>query len=110
MPELWIPGAKEASPEDFVERLNKSVERFATERAGGKAVVEVELLDGSLHSLVSIRPEPGYGFVTLCPQCEEESAPEELIVPVGAIREFRLRVADDRPHYRFGFAPDDEKP
>jgi hypothetical protein len=107
MPELWIPGADEASPEDFVARLQKSIERFATDHAGGKAAVEVELADGSLFHLVSILPEPGYGFITLCPH-SDEGPPEELIVPVGSIREFRLRVPEDRPHFRFGFAPSEQ--
>jgi len=54
---------------------------------------------------VSLSPEPGYGFLTLCPHCEETGSPEELIVPIGSIRELRLRVAEERPHFRFGFGP-----
>jgi hypothetical protein len=107
VPELWVPGAAAPSLEDFVERLNRAVERFATEHAGGRAAVEVELADGALLQLVSILPEPGYGFVTLSPHAEEGNPPEQLVVPVGAIRQFRLRVAEDRPHFRFGFAPSD---
>jgi hypothetical protein len=107
MPELWVPGAAAPSLDDFVERLNKSIARFATERAGGHAAVEVELIDGSLLQLVSILPEPGYGFVTLCPHSEEGETPEERIVPVGAIREFRLIVSEDRPSFRFGFSSPD---
>ena len=110
MPELWVPGAAGPSLEDFVARLNKTVERFAHERAGGRAAVEVELIDGALVQLVSILPEPGYGFLTLCPHAGEAAPAEELIVPVGAIRGFRLRIPEDRPHFRFGFAAADEKP
>lgn len=110
MPELWVPGAAGPSLEDFVARVNKSVERFANERADGRAAVEVELMDGSLLLLVCLLPEPGYGFVTLCPHVEEGETPEELIVPVGAIRELRIGVPADRPHFRFGFsAPDQTK-
>ncbi len=59
MPELWLPGAAGPSLEDFVDRLNKSIERFAHEHAEGRAAVEVELADGALLQLVSILPEPG---------------------------------------------------
>ena len=104
MPELWVPGAAGPSIEDFVQRLHKSVERFAGEKGEGKASVEVELVDGSLLQLVSILPEPGYGFVTLCPHCEEDEPPEELIVPVTMIRELRLTPPRDRPHFQFGFS------
>jgi hypothetical protein len=105
VPELWVPGAAGPSLEDFVDRLNKTVERFAHEQAEGKAAVEVELADGSLIELVSIRPDPGYGFLTLCPHVEDGELPEEVIVPVGSIREFRVRAPEDRPHFRFGFGP-----
>ena len=103
-----MPGAAGPSLEDFVARLNKTVERFAHEHAKGRAAVEVELVDGALIELVSILPEPGYGFLTLCPHCEEGEPREELVVPVGAIREFRMRASDDRAHFRFGFAAADE--
>ena len=95
------------SIEDFVERVHKSIERFATTKGGGQASVEVELQDGSLIQLVSILPEPGYGFVTLCPHADEEPA-EEVIVPVGAIRELRLRAPTNRPHFHFGFSPPED--
>jgi hypothetical protein len=107
VPELWIPGAAGPSLEDFVDRLNKAVERFAHEHAEGRAAVEVELADGALLQLVSILPEPGYGFLTLVPHAEEGEPPEQVIVPVGAIREFRVRVPEERPHFRFGFGVSD---
>jgi hypothetical protein len=107
VPELWLPGAAGPSLEDFVARLNKVVERFAHEHAEGRAAVEVELADGALLQLVSILPEPGYGFVTLCPHAEEGEPPEQVVVPVGAIRELRLRIPEDRPHFSFGFAASD---
>jgi len=107
MPELWLPGAAGPSLEDFVDRLNKSIERFAHEHAEGRAAVEVELADGALLQLVSILPEPGYGFLTLCPHTEEGEPPEEVIVPVGAIRAFHVSRSEERPHFRFGFAASD---
>ena len=67
--------------------------------------VSVELTDGSLHRLASISPEPGFGFITLCPHCDE-GEPEELIVPIGAVREIRIGLAEDEP--RLGFAPPEE--
>jgi len=102
VPELWVPGAAEPSLEDFVNRLHALVERFARERTGGQAAVEVELRDGSVLRLLAIRPEPGYGFITLCP-VEEEGRPEELIIPVGAIA--RIRLSPPEEHPPFGFAP-----
>ena len=104
MPELWVPGMPQPSLEDFVGRLLKHVERFARERAGGEAAVEVELRDGSLFRLVSIMPEPGYGFITLCPYTED-SVPEELIVPVGAIGHIRLRPPEQHPPFGFSQPP-----
>ena len=101
MPELWVPGSAALSLEDFVDRLHKHIERFARERAGGEAAVEVELRDGSVLRLVSILPEPGYGFITLCPHAEE-GEPEELIVPVAAIARFTLGQMAEHPP--FGFA------
>jgi hypothetical protein len=105
-PELWVPGAAEPSLDDFVERIHKRVERFATERAGGQAAVTVELRDGSVHRLLTISPEPGYGFVTLSPWIDDADA-EELIVPVGAIARITMRRLEEHPP--FGFAPSKEK-
>ena len=51
--------------------------------------------------LASLSPEPGYGFITLVPH-PEDGEPQELIVPLGAIRQLRLsRVEAESP---FGFA------
>jgi hypothetical protein len=62
----------------------------------------VELRDGSLHRLVSIDDEPGYGFVTLTPYREDGQA-EEMIVPVAAIATVKLTPMEEHPP--FGFAP-----
>jgi hypothetical protein len=63
--------------------------------------VSIELIDGSLHRLESLSSEPGFGFLTLCPHCDE-GEPEELIVPLGAVREIRLGVAE--PPQKLGFS------
>jgi len=100
-PGIWVPGAPQPSLEDFVSRLNTHIERFARERADGQAAVEIELRDGSVHRLVSIADEPGYGFVTLTPHREDGQA-EEMIVPVAAISAIRLTPMEEHPP--FGFA------
>ena len=106
MPELWIPGA--AGPQDeLVKRIERRIEEFRTEHGLERAGVSVELADGSLHRLASISAEPGFGFVTLCPHCDD-GEPEELIVPIGMVREIRIGVAEDEP--RLGFAPPADAP
>ena len=108
-PELWVPGAAEPSLDDFVQRLHAHIERFAKERAGGEATVEVELRDGSTFPVLSIMPEPGYGFITLCPhreEGEEPEEPEELVVPVGAIARIRLSKPEQHPPFGFGGSPE----
>ena len=98
MPELWIPGM--AGPlEELVGRIHRRIEAFATEH-GVEAMVEVELSDGSLHRLESISAEPGFGFVTLRPHTDE--SPQELIVPLGAIRQLTIGAAE--PEHRIGFS------
>ena len=108
--QIWVPGAPGPSLDDFVARVHKGIEEFAQRRGLGAPAVEVELVDGSIYSLHKIRPEPGYGFVTLCPHPEGENAqwdgectPEEIIVPVGSIR--RLTLSDvEEARARFGFS------
>ena len=114
MPELWIPGAVGPSLEDFVQRLHKTIESFAARRGWDQAVVDVQLHDGTRFAVHSIRPEPGYGFLTLCPYPEDEERPwpkagedgecppEELIVPVGSI--VRITLGETERHERFGFS------
>ena len=98
MPELWVPGAAEPSIDAFVDRLLKQIERFASELPGGKAQVEVELRDGSVIPLESIVPEPGFGFVTLRPHSRRK---EEVVVPIGAIAQFRLGPPEEHPPFGF---------
>jgi hypothetical protein len=100
-PELWIPGAPGPSLDDFVERIHKRVEAFGKEQADGQAAVTVELRDGSVYRLLTIGPEPGYGFVTLRPWREDGYA-EELIVQVGAIAKITLSPVETEPPFGFG--------
>lgn len=104
-PGIWVPGAPQPSLEDFVSRLNSHIERFARERTGGQAAVEIELRDGSVHRLVSIEDEPGYGFVTLTPH-REDGDPEQLIVPVAAIGAIRLLPMEEHPPFGFSARPE----
>jgi hypothetical protein len=101
MPELWTPGMT-GPLEDLVRRIVRRIEEFRTEHNLERAGVSVELADGSLHRLASLSAEPGFGFVTLCPHYES-GEPEELIVPLGSIREIRLTAVEDEQ--RLGFAP-----
>ncbi len=100
MPELWTPGMS-GPLEELVTRIVRRIEDFRTEHGLERAGVSVELADGSLHRLASLSAEPGFGFVTLCPHCDD-GEPEELIVPLGAIREIRIGVAEDEQ--RLGFS------
>jgi hypothetical protein len=108
MPELWVPGAAGPSLEGFVERLHHTVEQYAERRKIERPYVEVLLHDGTRFGVHSIRPEPGFGFLTLCPFPEDgppesssdECPPEELVVPVGSIVRIRLSEA---PEHEAGF-------
>ena len=74
--------------EDLVARIHRRIEAFASEHRLDQAMVEVELL-----RLESLSAEPGYGFLTLVPH-GEEGEPQELIVPIGAIRQLTLSRAE----------------
>ena len=85
--------------EELVKRLERRVERFREEHALAEVEVTIELMDGSLHRLRTLAAEPGFGFISFCPHGDE---PEEVIVPLGAVREIRLRVPS--PEQAVGFA------
>ena len=87
--------------EEFVARIHRRIEAFKETYGFDEVAVSVELVDGALHRLASLSAEPGFGFVTLCPHCDE-GEPEELIVPLVAIRE--LRIGKSEPEQRLGFA------
>ena len=86
--------------DDFVARIHRRIEAFAGEHELEQAMVEVELADGALLRLQSLSPEPGYGFITLVPH-PEDGEPQELIVPLGAIRQLTLSRAE--PQSPIGF-------
>lgn len=114
MPELWVPGAGGPSVEDFVARLHRAIESFAARRDLDQVAVEIQRHDGTRLQAHAIRPEPGYGFVTLCPIPEDETppwprpgeddgcTPEELIVPVGSI--VRITLGKPEKQTPLGFA------
>ena len=85
--------------EELVKRIERRVERFKEENALTEVEVTIELVDGSLHRLKTLAAEPGFGFVSFSPHGDE---PEEVIVPLGAVREIRLRVPG--PEQALGFA------
>jgi hypothetical protein len=87
--------------EELVSRIHRRIEAFKETYSVDEVEVRVELFDGSLHRLVSISDDPGFGFVTLCPH-GDEGEPEELIVPLGAIRQLRLSRAE--PEQQVGFS------
>ncbi len=87
--------------EDLVARIHRRIEAFASEHGLEQAQVEVELSDGALIRLSQLSPEPGYGFLTLVPHVED-GEPQELIVPLGAIRQITLSKAE--PASPIGFS------
>jgi hypothetical protein len=80
--------------EELVGRILRRVERFKEEHALPEVEVRLELLDGSLHRLKTLSAEPGFGFLSFCPHCAEGEEPEEVIVPLGAVREIRIGAPD----------------
>ena len=100
MPELWIPGVT-GPLDDLVARIHRRIELFAAEHDLDQAQVEVELPDGAVLRLSSISAEPGYGFLTLVPH-HEDGEPQELIVPISAIRMITLSRAE--PESPIGFS------
>ena len=102
MSELWIPGMPAGPQEEFVARLHRQIERFARDRQLEQAVVEIELRDGGRFTVEAISAEPGFGFVTLTPQPEEDE-PTQLIVPVGAFSRIELYTEEEKPG-AFGFS------
>lgn len=91
-----------AGPLDqLVERIQRRAEEFKATHKLEDVGVEVELHDGSVHRLASLSPEPGFGFITLCPHSNEGEL-EELIVPLGSI--VRIRIGVVEPEQQLGFS------
>ena len=87
--------------DDLVKRILRRVDAFKTDHGLDEVELTVELLDGSLHRLKTLSPDPGYGFVSFRPHRGDDE-PEELIVPLGALREIRLSAPG--PEHALGFA------
>ena len=87
--------------EELVSRIHRRAEAFKETHGVDEVAVSVELADGALHRLARLSPEPGFGFLTLCPHCDGDD-PHELIVPLGAIREIRIGAAEEEA--RLGFS------
>ena len=104
-PDLWVTGAAEPSLDDFVARIHRQIERYTSTHSADRSHVEVELGDGERLTLESLSSEPGYGFLTLTVQGEDEA--DQVIVPVGAIRRITLGPADE--NQKPGFALPDQK-
>ena len=102
MPELWTP-SYEGPHEAFVQRLLRTIARFAEETGVEKPVVEVELFDTARFVLDRIDPEPGFGMVTIHIHTDEHDSPDALIIPIGTIRRIELRTAPEERVARFGF-------
>jgi hypothetical protein len=100
MPELWIPGMN-GPLDELVARIHRRIASFASEHELEQTQVEAELHDGALLRLSTISAEPGYGFITLVPH-PEDGEPQELIVPLGAIR--RLTLSRAEPESPVGFS------
>jgi hypothetical protein len=100
--DLWTPG-RAGSADELVDRIHRQIARFARERGIEQPVAEVELRGGSRFELEALRPEPGYGFVTIRTHTGDDDVPAELIVPIGLIERIELYAAQDKPS-AFGFS------
>ena len=100
MPEIWQPGSAGPS-NDLVARVHREIARFTEKRGIPAAVVVVELHGGSRFAVDSISPEPGYGFLTVCPHPDED-VPGEVILPVSGIARIELHAsAEEEPKLGF---------
>ena len=94
----------EGPHEAFVEKLLRTIARFAEATGVHTPVVDVELADTSRFVLERIEPEPGFGMVTLYVKEPRDDAPDALIVPIGSLRRIELRKAQEERIARFGFS------
>jgi hypothetical protein len=86
--------------DELVQRILRRVEAFKSEHSLEDAEVTIELVDGSLYRLRTLSAEPGFGFISFRPHDEDE--PQEIIVPLGAVRE--IRIGPPGPEQAVGFA------
>ena len=93
--------------DELVKRILRRIDVFKTDNDLEEVEVTVELLDGSLHRLRTLSADPGYGFVSFRPHGGEDE-PEELIVPLGAVREFRLAAPGVEQAFGFVAPPASE--
>jgi hypothetical protein len=87
--------------DELVKRILRRVDAFKEEHAIEEVEVSIELVDGSLHRLKTLSSEPGLGFISFCPHCDD-GEPQEIIVPLGAVRE--LRIGAQGSEQAVGFA------
>ena len=100
--QIWTPGA--AGPlDEFVKRMTRMVESFRQEHGLEQVEVRIELADGSRHTLESVEPEPGFGFLSFVPHREADEEPRRLVVPIGVVKLIEISAPD--PARTFGFSP-----
>ncbi len=75
--------------EELVKRIERRADQFKEKHGLADVEVSIELADGALHRVRTLSAEPGFGFVSFCPHCDDGD-PQEVIVPLGAVREIRL--------------------
>ena len=91
--------------DEFVKRILRRVDTFKDEYALEEVEVSIELLDGALYRLQTMSAEPGFGFISFR---AHEGDPEEVIVPLGAVRE--IRIAKPGPEQTLGFTGSSPEP
>jgi len=96
--------------EELVKRIERRAERFKEEHGLADVEVSIELADGALHRVRTMSAEPGFGFVSFCPHCDDGD-PQEVVVPLGAVREIRLGVPGTEQAFGFmGSDPEGSDP
>jgi hypothetical protein len=91
--------------DELVKRILRRVDLFKDEHTLEEVQVSIELIDGSLHRLKTLSPEPGFGFISFRPHGGDE--PEEVIVPLGAVREIRIGLPESELPLGFAGSPEE---
>jgi hypothetical protein len=97
------PAGEPFSSEPFVERLHRVIHAFAQEAGVGQAFVEVELEDGVRFVVDAVSADPGYGFLTFRLHRRNDEDPDQVVVPIRAIRRIELDKAEEQ-RAPFGFS------